>query len=319
MFQLLSFSSSLGSSKMTLEDRREYLNKLKSERQEKERLTTSQLLGSKSSVPLSSSISSPLSQKSSLISAPTQSVRFESSVGNRPPTSTSPLWTQPPLETSNVQPPQSSMNRPYSGISSQQPSSQPSNYSSSMYRQEQPQTQPQPQPQNYPPQQSNFGSSSIYNQNRNAPTTPMEAPPTERRLFMSPEDQYSEPKNDITYMNNEAPSPMKDPRLNTQSRQGEIISGGLLSNGMKSLPQTSLLDTKMAERTAYDKWADEKMRWWDEEHKRLQNFLSKLEEDWSRQREDSLKELEQEIQQLKHESVLNRKLSGSLTGYDSMK
>jgi hypothetical protein len=43
--------------------------------------------------------------------------------------------------------------------------------------------------------------------------------------------------------------------------QGEIIPGGLLSNN-RTLPNSSILmDTKMAEKTAYDKWAEEKMKW----------------------------------------------------------
>jgi hypothetical protein len=77
-------------------------------------------------------------------------------------------------------------------------------------------------------------------------------------------------------------------------------------------PEPTPRETPYVERpsylSSYEKWADEKMRWWDEEHRRLQIFLSQLDESWSRQREESLHELEEEIKLLKHDTEVNKRL-----------
>jgi hypothetical protein len=100
--------------------------------------------------------------------------------------------------------------------------------------------------------------------------------------------------------------------------RGEIVPGGLLTNPRQMPTSSSMSEMKAQEKSAYEKWAEEKMKWWEDEHKRLNTFLSKLEDDWSKQREDSLRELEEEISRIKHESLLNKKLSGTLTGFDNV-
>lgn len=91
-----------------------------------------------------------------------------------------------------------------------------------------------------------------------------------------------------------------------------------MTNSRAMPMSSSMAEMKVQEKSAYEKWAEEKMRWWEDEHKRLNTFLSKLEEDWTKQREDSLRELEEEIARIKHESLLNKKLSGTLTGFDNV-
>ena len=40
---------------------------------------------------------------------------------------------------------------------------------------------------------------------------------------------------------------------------------------------------------SYEKWADDRLRWWDEQHIELLDFLNDLDETWNKKREDSLK------------------------------
>jgi hypothetical protein len=46
---------------------------------------------------------------------------------------------------------------------------------------------------------------------------------------------------------------------------------------------------------SYEKWADDRLRWWDEQHIDLLNFLNDLDEGWNKQREESLKYYDTEL------------------------
>jgi len=74
----------------------------------------------------------------------------------------------------------------------------------------------------------------------------------------------------------------------------------------------SALDTKQtinSSQRGYNQWAEEKLKWWDSEGKRLHTFLSQMDEEWERHRESTRRELEDEIAALKHESLVRSNIN----------
>lgn len=59
----------------------------------------------------------------------------------------------------------------------------------------------------------------------------------------------------------------------------------------------------------YNQWAEEKLKWWDAEGKRLQTFLTQMDDEWERHREATRRELEDEIAALKHESLVRSNIN----------
>eukprot|EP01112_Ceratiomyxa_fruticulosa_P021404 TRINITY_DN750_c0_g2_i2.p1 TRINITY_DN750_c0_g2~~TRINITY_DN750_c0_g2_i2.p1 ORF type:complete len:345 (+),score=87.29 TRINITY_DN750_c0_g2_i2:147-1181(+) len=60
---------------------------------------------------------------------------------------------------------------------------------------------------------------------------------------------------------------------------------------------------------SYSLWAEEKLRWWEQESQKMQQFLQSLDDEWSKHREHTRRELEDEIQALRHESLVKAGLA----------
>eukprot|EP00026_Physarum_polycephalum_P012925 Phypoly_transcript_13276.p1 GENE.Phypoly_transcript_13276~~Phypoly_transcript_13276.p1 ORF type:complete len:256 (+),score=62.14 Phypoly_transcript_13276:184-951(+) len=242
-------------SQMTLEERREYIAKLRTERQER--------FGS---APSSRPSSSHSSRGDDLRLSPTKEMRRSDLQ------STSPTPYNQPHATSLL-----GMHSTFQGSSLPPRSTSPI-----------PQRATSPLPQRStspippPSRQSSTFSSSL----PSSLATPLVAPPITL--------------NDNTFLS---------------SQPYETRSSAAFSSSFSVPPpdmKASAVDTKQAVNSAqrgYNQWAEEKLKWWDAEGKRLQTFLSQMDDEWDRHREATRRELEDEIAALKHESLVRSNIN----------